>query len=109
MNPYLVMGVPRDADDPQIRRAYLEALKQVTPEADPERFQALTRAYDLIKDQTSRLNSTRPLIAIARAIRPCTLSSSICARPRAPDRFPTSTSRGTSAYVRRRPDCSPAA
>src|SRR6476646_5336486 len=55
MNPYLVIGVPRDADDSQIRRAYLEALKQVTPETNPERFQALTRAYDLIKDQTSRL------------------------------------------------------
>ena len=25
MNPYLVLGVPRDADDPRIRRAYIEA------------------------------------------------------------------------------------
>jgi DnaJ domain len=55
MNPYLVLGVPRDADDQRIRRAYLEALKQATPESDPERFKAVTKAYADIKDEKSRL------------------------------------------------------
>lgn len=54
MNPYLTLGVPRDADDQRIRRAYLEGVKQATPETDPERFKALAAAYEKIKDQTSR-------------------------------------------------------
>ncbi len=54
MNPYVVLGVPREADDETIRRAYLAALKEATPESNPERFQAITKAYDQIKDQASR-------------------------------------------------------
>jgi curved DNA-binding protein CbpA len=54
MNPYLILGVPRDADDPRVRRAYLDALREATPESNPERFQAVTSAYALIKDETSR-------------------------------------------------------
>jgi curved DNA-binding protein CbpA len=54
MNPYLALGVPRDADDQRIRRAYLDAIKQATPETDPERFKILAAAYDKIKNETSR-------------------------------------------------------
>ena len=54
MNPYLVLGVPRDADDPRIRRAYIEAIKDATPETNPVRFQALAAAYEQIKDEPSR-------------------------------------------------------
>ena len=54
MNPYLVLGVPVQADDPTIRRAYLEAIKQATPEKNPTRFQSLSEAYERIKDESSR-------------------------------------------------------
>jgi DnaJ-class molecular chaperone len=54
MNPYLVLGIPRDADDQRIRQAYLQALKDATPESNPQRFQAVTNAYASIKDATSR-------------------------------------------------------
>ena len=54
MNPYLTLGVPRDADDQRIRRAYLDGIKQATPETDPVRFKVLAAAYDKIKDETSR-------------------------------------------------------
>jgi len=54
MNPYLVLGVPREADDATIRRAYLEAIKLAPPDRDPLRFQALNVAYEQIKDETSR-------------------------------------------------------
>ncbi len=54
MNPYLVLGVPRDADDARIRRAYLEAIKIDTPETQPVRFKEIATAYDKIKDETSR-------------------------------------------------------
>jgi curved DNA-binding protein CbpA len=54
MNPYLELGVAGNADDSQIRRAYLTALKTATPEANPQRFKALTEAYEKIKNQDSR-------------------------------------------------------
>src|SRR5512142_2394000 len=54
MNPYLLLDVTRSADDPTIRWAYLQAIKQATPETQPERFRMLTEAYETIKDETSR-------------------------------------------------------
>jgi curved DNA-binding protein CbpA len=54
MNPYLVLGVPVQADDQTIRRAYLEAIKQATPEKNPARFKAVSEAYERIKDESSR-------------------------------------------------------
>ena len=54
MNPYLVLGVPRDANDACIRRAYLDAVKIDTPETHPARFKEIAAAYDKIKDETSR-------------------------------------------------------
>ena len=54
MNPYLVLGVPRDADDQAIRRAYLAGLKDATPESNPVQFKALAAAYEQIKDEPSR-------------------------------------------------------
>ena len=54
MNPYLVLGVPRDADDARIRRAYLDAVKEATPETHPLRFKEIAAAYEKIKDEPSR-------------------------------------------------------
>ncbi|HEX9782126.1 MAG TPA: J domain-containing protein [Opitutaceae bacterium] len=54
MNPYLVLDVPPDADDARIRRAYLEAVKEATPETHPVRFKAIVAAYEKIKDEPSR-------------------------------------------------------
>jgi curved DNA-binding protein CbpA len=57
VNPYLVLGVPRDADNACIRHAYLEAIKQATPESHPARFKALTAAYGKLKDESSRFHN----------------------------------------------------
>jgi len=54
MDPYLLLGVPRDADDQSIRRAYLEGVKAASPETDPERFKAVSAAYESIKNETQR-------------------------------------------------------
>ena len=54
MNPYLVLGVPVEADDQVIRQAYLQAIKESPPDSDPKRFQAVSQAYQKIKDQPSR-------------------------------------------------------
>jgi curved DNA-binding protein CbpA len=54
MNPYLILGVARDADDAVIRKAYLEAIKEATPETQPARFKEIASAYAKIKNETSR-------------------------------------------------------
>ena len=54
MNPYLVLGVPRNADDACIRQAYLSAVKEATPETHPARFKEVAAAYENIKDEPSR-------------------------------------------------------
>jgi curved DNA-binding protein CbpA len=54
MNPFHLLGVEETADDEEIRRTYLDAVKSCPPERDGERFAALTRAYDTVKDKRSR-------------------------------------------------------
>jgi len=54
MNPYLVLNVPENADDTAIRSAYLQCVKEATPDTDPERFQTYTQAYELIKTESAR-------------------------------------------------------
>ncbi len=75
MNPYLVLDVPSGADDQAIRQAYLKAIKESPPDADPKRFQAVSQAYEKIKDQESRHRhimfdldcpANSPLDAVAR-------------------------------------------
>jgi curved DNA-binding protein CbpA len=55
MNPYLTLGVSTRAGDAEIRRAYLDAVRQFPPEREPERFQTISRAYEQIRDEESRL------------------------------------------------------
>ena len=54
MNPYLVLGLPPEADDQTIRQAYLKAVKEASPDTHPERFQVVSQAYEKIKDEASR-------------------------------------------------------
>jgi curved DNA-binding protein CbpA len=56
MNPYLILRVSPRASDAEIRRAYLEGIRKFPPEREPERFQAISRAYEQIRDERSRLN-----------------------------------------------------
>jgi curved DNA-binding protein CbpA len=54
MNPYQLLGITSDAGDAEIRRAYLDALRNASPDSNPERFAALNRAYESVKDERSR-------------------------------------------------------
>ena len=54
MNPYFVLGLPPDADDPRIRRAYLDAIKLAPPDVDSVRFRAANTAYEQIKNEACR-------------------------------------------------------
>jgi curved DNA-binding protein CbpA len=55
MNPYLILRSSPRASDAEIRRAYLDAIRKFPPERQPERFQTISRAYEQIRDEKSRL------------------------------------------------------
>ena len=75
MNPFLILHVLPSAGDVEIRSAYLRAIRQFPPETEPERFQAISHAYEQIRDEKSRLkyllfdrapSGTTPLEVFAR-------------------------------------------
>lgn len=55
MNPYDILGIPRTTDDEAVRKAYLELVRQHSPDRDPDRFQQISRAYEQLKDEDARL------------------------------------------------------
>ena len=75
-DPYGLLGVARDAAMHEIRRAYRRLARQQHPDLNPrpdgpERFAALTHAYELLTDpiararydaRTSRAASARPTV-----------------------------------------------
>jgi len=51
-SPYEVLGVTEEASDEQIRKSYLEKVRQSPPERDPDGFKEIRRAYGVLKDGT---------------------------------------------------------
>ncbi len=60
MTPYEILGVNENANananDAEIKRAYLQKVKQNTPERDQQQFKKIHDAYTSIKDYKSRLS-----------------------------------------------------
>jgi curved DNA-binding protein CbpA len=56
VNPYEVLGVPKDADTPTIRRAYRRAAKRAHPDAggSDRQFQKLSRALSVLTSPARR-------------------------------------------------------
>lgn len=54
-DPYLVLELDEDADDAAIEAAYLAGIRRYPPERDPQRFEALRRAYELLRDRRKRI------------------------------------------------------
>lgn len=54
-SPYQILGVSEQASDADIKQAYLQAVKEHPPERDPPRFRQIQQAFELIKDEDSRL------------------------------------------------------
>lgn len=65
MDPYLVLGVSRDADDAVIRKAYRTLAKTCHPDLSPnntnERFQNIAAAHDMLRSAPRRAAYERRL------------------------------------------------
>ena len=67
-DPYLILGLPLDADDAAVHAAYLAAVKACPPERDPRRFESLRAAYEALRTRRDRLaqalfDTTPPTLA----------------------------------------------
>jgi len=49
-----LLGVAAEADEAEIRRAYLEKVRQHPPDRDPDRFERIRDAYDRLRDPRLR-------------------------------------------------------
>src|SRR4051794_11161609 len=56
-DPYEVLGLPRHASEEEIRRRYLELVRENPPDRAPERFAAVRAAYDAVRDPIRRLEA----------------------------------------------------
>ncbi|MBF0101420.1 MAG: DnaJ domain-containing protein [Desulfobacterales bacterium] len=52
---YLILGVSLDATNEEIRKRYLQLVKEFTPEKYPEKFQEISNAYESIKNEQHRV------------------------------------------------------
>ena len=56
-DPFSVLGVAEDAGDAEIRRRYLELVREFPPDRALERFQELRAAYEALDDERKRLET----------------------------------------------------
>ncbi|MBI3960079.1 MAG: J domain-containing protein [Chloroflexi bacterium] len=54
VDPYVVLQIERRADESAIKRAYFRLVRQYPPEQEPEKFQEIRVAYDLLRTPESR-------------------------------------------------------
>jgi curved DNA-binding protein CbpA len=54
-DPYLILGLDRDADEATIRQRYLSLVREFPPDRQPERFAEIRAAYEDLNDPVARL------------------------------------------------------
>ena len=53
-DPWAILGVPVDADDRQVRAAYLQKVKEYPPDRSAEQFERIRDAYEELRDPRRR-------------------------------------------------------
>jgi hypothetical protein len=56
VDPWSVLGLGLDADDAQIRAAYLAGVKRHPPDRDPDAFERVRDAYESIREPSRRIS-----------------------------------------------------
>lgn len=54
-DPFDALGLSPDADEAEIRRRYLDLVRQYPPEHAPEEFARIREAYDRLRDPVERV------------------------------------------------------
>jgi hypothetical protein len=54
MNPFLVLNLPRDCSDEDVRAAYHRLLRENPPESNPVSFQQIHEAAESLKSERAR-------------------------------------------------------
>jgi len=49
-DPFLILGLPREATEGKVRARYLELVKQFPPDRDPSKFREIRAAFEAAKD-----------------------------------------------------------
>ena len=49
VDPYVVLQIDRRADESAIKKAYFRLVRQYPPEQEPEKFQEIRVAYELLR------------------------------------------------------------
>jgi len=52
--PYLVLNLPEETTDDDVRRAYLCEVRKCPPEKDPQRFSEIRQAYETLETREKR-------------------------------------------------------
>jgi curved DNA-binding protein CbpA len=75
-DPYQVLGLSRHATEDEIRKRYLELVREFSPDRAPERFAEIRAAYDAVRDPSRRIaaqlfdpETTDTLDALATSVR----------------------------------------
>ena len=53
-DPRLVLGIPPEAGDEEIRAAYLRKVKEYPPDRAPREFEKVRDAYEVLRDPRAR-------------------------------------------------------
>ena len=53
-NPYIVLGIPRNASLEEVKKAYFSLIRKHPPEKDPQGFKRIRLAYDSLRDADKR-------------------------------------------------------
>ncbi len=56
-DPCSILGVSSDADDDGLRRAYLKKIREYPPDRDPEAFERIRDAYDILSNPLNRVRA----------------------------------------------------
>lgn len=53
-DPHSILGIAKDAGEEEVRRAYLEKIRQFPPDRSPEEFERIRDAYAILSNPVHR-------------------------------------------------------
>ena len=54
-DPFVLLGVPEDADDGTVKKCYLKKVRAYPPEQHPKKFQEIRAAFEAIRGERERV------------------------------------------------------